>query len=161
MELKSKLKIYLTTLYLILCFYCFGALIIENDVNYSTWHFISDESFPMYHQQLENSLGLFFRFPLTLLLITNILFVWWHPKIITKAVILLALALFVYILTESFLVQVPLHNELKHVKTDEIITRLITTHQMFRLPAEIIWFLCNVFILFKIISNQSQKFTFL
>lgn len=35
----------IATLYFSCIFYCIGALVIENDVNYPTWYYISEDQF--------------------------------------------------------------------------------------------------------------------
>jgi len=144
--------VYITTLYLVLAFYCFGALIIENDVNYPTWHFISDKDFPVYHQKLESYLNIFFKAPLTLYLFISILFLWWRPNRLKRPIVIISLLLYLYILALSLLAEVPIHNTLNHQKSHQLISNLIFIHRSFRLPAEILLFLCNTYIMYEVVS---------
>jgi len=139
--------VYITTLYLVLAFYCFGALVVENDVNYPTWHFISDKDFPVYHQKLESYLKVFFKTPLTLYLIISVLFLWWRPRTVKRLAVIIALLLYVYILVLSLSSEVPIHDTLNHQKSHQLISTLIFIHHAFRLPAEILLFLCNTYIM--------------
>ena len=151
-SLKDKITVYITTLYLVLSFYCFGALIIENDVNYPTWRFISDADFPVYHQQLESYLNIFFKLSLTLYLFISILFLWRRPSRLKRSTVIIALLLYVYILALSLLMEVPIHETLNHQKSRELVNSLILVHRVYRLPAEILLFFCNTYILYSVVS---------
>lgn len=143
----------LLTVYFVLSFYTFGALVIENDVNYNTWITIGDAEFPAYHRRLQQLLIPVFMVPLGLQLLVSILLLIVRPLIISRRVIVSFIILNVYVLGESSLVQVPIHNALNLEKNSELLGELISTHQSLRLPAEILLFVLNVIQLYKVIGR--------
>ena len=144
----------MVTGYFVLSFYTFGALIIENDVNYQTWMAIGEAEFPAYHRKLQELLLPLFMIPLALQLLLSILLLVSRQSFMAKPVIVIIILLNLYIILISFLVQVPIHNELNLHKNSLLLNQLIFTHQRLRLPAEILLFLVNVVQLFKIIRQR-------
>lgn len=140
---------YVTAIYLILSFYCVGALVIENDVNYRTWQWIGDQDFPQYHRRLEQLLRVPFMAPLTLLLVANLALVRFHRPEVPRYVVWLSAINCVYLLAESLLVQVPIHATLDHVKTDAVLEELRRTHLYYRLPSEVVLFATATAVLVK------------
>jgi len=69
---ENKLISIITTGYFCLSFYVFGCLILENNVNYATWHLIRKEDFGAFHQQLGNLLQPYFFLPMLLHVLFNV-----------------------------------------------------------------------------------------
>lgn len=61
----------LLTAYFVGSFYVLGALLIENDVNYMTWHQIGPTHFGAYHQVLESHLQVFLFTPMAIQWLLN------------------------------------------------------------------------------------------
>jgi hypothetical protein len=148
---------YVTAIYLILSFYCLGALVIENDVNYPTWQWIGDQDFPQYHRRLEQLLRVPFMAPLTLLLVANIALVRFHRREVPRYVVWLSAVNCVYLLAESLLVQVPIHATLDHVKTNEVLEELCRTHLYYRLPSEVLLFVTATAVLLKSLPVAERR----
>lgn len=146
----------ITTSYFALSFYVLGALVIENDVNYPTWFFISDTDFPAYHQKLQRLLEPFFMFPIGLLLLNTLLLFWLRPAGVARWSIIAAFLVLIYILVESFLIQVPIHEQLNISKNPILLEELIQTHRSYRLPAEVLLFILNNYILFRLLATKPQ-----
>lgn len=134
---RDSLSLWVARLYLVLAFYVLGALVLENEVNYGTWHLIDPAGFGAYHRALEARLGPALFAPMTLQLLLNLLLVWVRPPSLPRGWVLAALALHGYVIVESLLVQVPLHAQLDHGSTKPLLDRLIHSHRVFRLPAEV------------------------
>lgn len=149
-------RIVLTT-YFCLSFYCFGALVVENDVNYNTWLLIGNHEFPAYHQNPEALLGPVFMLPLTLLLIVSIVLLWVRPYSIKLLDTWIVIILNAYIIAESMLVQVPIHKQLSVEKTPLLIETLIRTHIWYRLPAEVLLFAFNIYLLYKVLPAKRAE----
>ena len=152
---ENKLISITTTGYLCLSFYVFGCLVLENNVNYATWHLIRKEDFGAYHQQLEKLLQPYFFLPMLLQLLFNIAFIWLHPPQLKRGLIILVFLLNAYIIAESLLIQVPIHQALEHNKSELLLNQLIDKHLTYRLPSEILGAVFNILILNKIIMNKS------
>lgn len=69
----------LLTAYFVVSFYVLGALVIENDVNYPTWHQIDAGSFGAYHHALAQRLRVFLSTPMAIHLLLNGLLIWQKP----------------------------------------------------------------------------------
>lgn len=147
------------TIYFSLAFYCFGMLVLENDVNYASWSMIGDSEFPHYHQKLESLLQPLFMVPLTLLLIVSIILLWIRPENIKRHHVWIVLILVVYIIGESMMIQVPIHQQLSIRKSNELLSTLIQTHRLYRLPAEVLFFVMNVYLLHLVLPEKSTQRT--
>ena len=149
-------KTVVLTLYFIVSFYCFGALVIENDVNYKTWYFIRSSDFPLFHQQLQRLLLPVFMFPLALQLFLCIVLLWAKPSNVSKLYVWALVFLNIYILGISFLLQVPIHDKLNVQKSNALLNELIYTHASYRLPAEVLLFILNGVLLFKLLELKAS-----
>jgi hypothetical protein len=151
--LQRSMKAWVLTLYFIISFYCFGALVIENDVNYRTWYFIGSNDFPVFHKHLETRLFPVFMLPLALQLFFSLALLWVNVATINRQYRWALVSLNIYILVISFLLLVPIHEELNIHKTDVLIDKLIRTHELYRLPAETLLFILNSILLFKLLRR--------
>ncbi|GAB3913757.1 hypothetical protein GCM10028803_58330 [Larkinella knui] len=127
----------LRTAYFVVSFYVLGALIIENDVNYSTWYQIESTSFSAYHQSLESHLRIYLFTPMAIQFLLNGLLIRQKP-VALRSWFIVTLVLNGYIIGESLLVQVPIHKALTNRYSVDLIDRLIMYHLWWRLPAELL-----------------------
>ncbi|MBC8074296.1 MAG: hypothetical protein IAG13_38610 [Deltaproteobacteria bacterium] len=154
---KPSAEKYVTAIYLILSFYCLGALVIENDVNYPSWQWIGDQEFPQFHRRLEQRLLVPFMAPLTLLLVANLAMVWFHLRGVPRYIVWLSAINCVYLLAESLLIQVPIHETLDHVKTNAVLEELHRTHLYYRLPSEVVLFVTAAAVLLESLPGKQPK----
>lgn len=153
-NVEYKITQWVTTVYIGLSFYCLGALVIENDVNYPAWQNISDHDFPEFHQRLENLLMIPFKIPMTLFLIINLLFLRFHHRSLPVYLVWIAVINFCSLIAESMLVQLPMHTALNKLKTQKMIEDLYQSHLYYRFPAEAILCVCSFVMLFKTIDRK-------
>ncbi|HZI23880.1 MAG TPA: hypothetical protein VFD46_02325, partial [Chryseolinea sp.] len=147
---------FLLTAYFMVSFYNFGTLVIENDVNYSTWLCIPLHAFPSYHMELEKRLFVVFMIPLIVQGTLAFVLVITRTSRHQTLMILTALCI-VYILAESLLVQVPIHAKLNTSPSMDLLEELISTHRLYRLPAEIILFFLTGILLFRHLIHVPDK----
>lgn len=152
----SRARTIIPTGYLALSFYIFGCLVLENDVNYSTWRVLTHTDFSVYHELLENQLKVFLFLPMAVHLAFNILLFWFRPREVKMPVLILLLLINIYVVAESLLVQVPVHAELQRQWSLEAVNRLIYMHRFYRLPAEIFALILNFYLLARIIHKTNQ-----
>lgn len=152
----KTLSTLITTGYFFFSFYVLGSLVLENDVNYQTWHLIGDENFSEYHRRLEGLLGVFLFLPMTLQLLFNGLLIRFRSSVISRKWVVIMLLFNTYIVVESLLVQVPLHQALEENFNVELLEHLISTHRIFRLPAVILAGGANLYLLGKLVGNVSK-----
>lgn len=132
------MKTILLTAYFAVSFYVLGGLMIENDVNYPTWYYLDAASFSAYHRALANQLPLYLFVPMGIHLLLNGLLIWQTPTYPPRWALLVTFGLSAYVIAESLLVQVPIHNALAVRYSTELVDKLITYHRLFRLPVELL-----------------------
>ncbi len=128
----------LLTVYFAISFYVLGGLLIENDVNYPTWYQLDAVHFGAYHRALENRLRIFLFTPMGIHLLLNGVLIWQKPPGLPRWALVAAFVLSAYVVAESLLVQVPIHEALGVRYSTELIDKLIRYHRLFRLPAELV-----------------------
>lgn len=149
------MKTYVTTAYFALSFYVFGCLAIENDVNYATWYQLSAGCFHSYHQVLESFLRLFMFTPMGLQLLVNGLLLWRHPANLPRWTLVVTFLLNGYIIAESLLIQVPVHQALEEQFSTALLDQLLLRHRTLRLPAELLVAGLNGWLLHRVIHASS------
>ncbi|GAB3220809.1 hypothetical protein [Spirosoma arcticum] len=150
------MKTKLLTGYFILSFYVLGGLIIENDANYPTWYQLDASHFEAYHYSLESRLSYLLFTPLAIHLLLNGLLVWFPPAGIPRWPLVLTLLLSGYIIVESVLIQVPIHQALAANYSPKLVSQLIDHHRTWRLPAEVLVGSLNAWCLYRVIRMSTM-----
>jgi hypothetical protein len=148
---------WLMALYLGLSFYAFGALTIENDVNYPTWRHIRSADFPAYHRALQQRLGPAMFAPMTLQLLVGLAVLAACPSRERARAITLSLAPFAYVSAESLLVQVPLHRQLESHASPATLDQLVRTHRRYRLPVQVVAAAATMRLLHSLITRRAES----
>ena len=141
--------------YFAFSFYVFGALLIENDVNYPTWYQLDAAHFGDYHRVLETQLQRFLFAPMGIHLLLNGLLIWQKPRYVYRGLVVSTFLLNGYVIAESLLIQVPIHQALTTHYSAGLINQLITCHRMWRLPAQILSASLTAWLLYR--SLQSTQ----
>lgn len=137
------------TAYFVVSFYVLGALVIENDVNYATWYQIDGTSFQAYQQDLESRLQLYLFTPMAVHWLLNGLLIWLRPTYLPRWLFVCTFVLNGYVMGESLLIQVPIHQALAHRYSVALVDQLILYHQWWRLPAELLVGGLNCWLLYR------------
>ena len=117
----------ITTWFLVLSFYCFGAGVIDSFAMYHSWLFVGEEEFAMVHQQSGQRILLFFVFPTLVLTIITIMMFWHRPVIIPKRLLWFAFSCQMISWISSAFIQIPIQMQLDSGKDIELLNKLITT----------------------------------
>ncbi len=139
----------IATFYFSCIFYCIGALVIENDVNYPTWHYIGEDQFNTYHSTLESLLMKYLFFPLTLSLGLHFYMIFSVKMLPIRLLLVSSLVLLILILSVSIFMQVPVHQQIQQSYSRELVEKLIENHRSFRLIPTILWAVVNCWLLNK------------
>jgi|SRR5690606_23122057 len=144
----------IATLYFSCIFYCIGALIIENDVNYPTWYYIGEDKFSTYHSTLEGLLMKYLFFPLTLSLGLHFYMIFSVKMLPLRLLVISSLLLLILILCVSIFVQVPIHHQIQQNYAQELVEKLVENHRSFRLIPTILWAVVNCWLLNKFLHPR-------
>lgn len=128
MERRSRAADSFFILTFALTFYCVGAAFVEAFVNYRTWPLIGPAEFQAYHQALSPRIIGTLVIPLAIQTIMSVALIWFRPRAIPRAAIILAVAFNLINWTSTFLIQIPIQRQLfTNGYSLELINKLILT----------------------------------
>ena len=156
MSRRSTLGLVLLAVYVALSCYVFGCLVIENDVNYVAWNEVGAAEFPAFHRAMEAGLRLAMFTPMAVQLVVGLMLIWFRPPWIARGWVIAAVACNLYVVVESMLVQVPLHQMLEQAKSAEHLQALLRSHRLYRLPVEIAGGIVAIVILWRTIRTATS-----
>ena len=111
-----------------LMFYCVGAAFVEGFVNYRTWELIGPSEFQAYHQALSPRIIGTLVIPLAIMTLMSVALIWFRPRAIPRAAILLAIAFIGINWIITLLIQIPIQRQLyANGYSLELINKLIST----------------------------------
>jgi hypothetical protein len=145
----------LTSIYLALVFYCIGAIMIENEVNYRTWLLVGAQEFPAFHTAFDELLFPFFMLPLALCLFFSFLLMVIKPPRKYLLIYIVNFAVLAYFLGISLLLQVPIHQHLNEQHSRGQILKLIDNNTLYRLPAVVLMLVLNFYLLYVSIGRRN------
>ncbi|MFC4874425.1 hypothetical protein [Negadavirga shengliensis] len=152
-NLSSRL---LTSIYLALVFYCIGAIMIENEVNYRTWLLVGAEEFPAFHTTFDELLFPFFKLPLALCLFFSFLLMAIKPPRKYLLIYIVNFAVLTYFLGISLWLQVPIHEQLNEQHSTGQILKLIDNNRLYRSPAVVLMLVSNFYLLYVSIDRRNS-----
>jgi len=115
----------LTVAYFVLAIYAFGGGVMSTLVYYKSWELVSAEDFSGVHTSVSSRILPYFLPFLVLLVLVNILLIWFHHPAISTWLIVLAAALHLFIVVVRITVFLPIHRQLDKAKSMELIDRLL------------------------------------
>ncbi len=127
---------------------------IENEVNYRTWLLVGKTEFPEFHLKFDELLFPYFKLPIALCLLLSIGLVFNAPTTKLRRVCILNSSLLAYFLVISFVLQVPIHNELNLRHETEKILELIENNIFYRFPAVLLMIVSNFYLLYTVLDEK-------
>jgi len=123
-----KARDVLAVLFFVLTIYSFAGGTLLGAVNYPTWRSLNPAEFPRLHQAVNRPITLFYVTFFFLCVVLTILLVWFHPPAMSTVWVAVAaiLNLFIWIVTVTL--AIPIHKQLDHNKSVELIDKLIFYH---------------------------------
>ncbi len=147
----------LTVAYFVLAMYTFGGGVMGTVVYYQSWRLVSSEDFSAVHKSVSDRILPYF-FPLLLLLVVvNILLIWFHNPAISTWLIILTAAVNVFIVVARLTVFLPIHRQLDKAKSIELIDRLLKYDRYLGigLPGSI-KMIATIVMLYQVVSVSSH-----
>ena len=114
-----------TVAYFVLAIYGFGGGVMSGVVYYPSWKLVSAEDLPAVHKYVVSHFTYYFLPFVFLLVLVNILLIWFHHPAMSTPLIVITAALHLFILVVSLTLFLPIHNQLDKAKSVELIDRLI------------------------------------
>ncbi len=114
-----------TVAYFVLTIYMLGGGVMSNLCYYQSWRLVGEEEFAAVHSSVSSRILPFFGPVLFLIVLTNILLIWFHHPAISMWLIVLTAAIHLLLVTVRFAVYVPIHRKLDKAKSIELIDRLL------------------------------------
>ena len=121
MEIRSIV----TVAYFVLAIYMYGGGVMSTLCYYQSWKLIGEKEFAAVHSSVSSRIRPCFGPVLLLLLLANILLIWFHHPAISIGLIILTAAIHLLIVVIRFAVFVPIHRKLDKAKSMELIDRLL------------------------------------
>ena len=115
-----------TVAYFFLSIYMYGGGVMSTLCYYQSWKLVGEEEFAAVHSSVSRRIQPWFGPVLVLLVLANILLVWFHHPAISMWLILLTAAIHLLMVSIRFAVFVPIHRKLDKAKSIELIDRLLT-----------------------------------
>ncbi|HKC96331.1 MAG TPA: hypothetical protein VKB81_20150 [Nitrospira sp.] len=115
----------LTVAYFVLAIYMYGGGVMSTLVYYQSWKLVGEKEFAAVHSSVTKRNLPYFGPILVLLVLVNILLIWFHHPSISTWLIVLTAAIHLLMVVIRFAVFVPIHKKLDGAKSIELIDRLL------------------------------------
>src|SRR5262250_2509320 len=115
----------LTVAYFVLAIYMYGGGVMSTLVYYQSWKLVGEEEFSAVHSSVSRRILPYFGPVLVLLVLVNVLLIWFHHAAISMWLIILTAAIHLLMVVIRFAVFVPIHRKLDKAKSLELIDRLL------------------------------------
>lgn len=115
----------LTVAYFVLAIYMYGGGVMSTLVYYQSWKLVGPGEFAAVHSAVSKRMLPFFGPILVLLVLVNVLLIWFHHPAISPWLIVLTAAIHFFMVVIRFAVFVPIHRKLDEAKSSELIDRLL------------------------------------
>ena len=120
-----ELRNIVTVAYFVVTIYMLGGGVMSNLCYYQSWKLVGEEEFAAVHSSVSSRILPLFGPVLVLMVLTNILLIWFHHPAISLWLIVLTAAIHLLLVTVRFAVYVPIHRRLDKAKSIELIDRLL------------------------------------
>ena len=107
--------------------YSLGANCVERFVNYQSWPRLGDADFGPYHRSQQPWILGFVVGPLALALLLQVLLLLRRPDNVPSWIVLLLIAASVAGFVSTFAIQIPIHRQLDHGYSQQLVARLLRT----------------------------------
>lgn len=120
-----ELRNIVTVAYFVVTIYMLGGGVMSNLCYYQSWKLVGEEEFAAVHSSVSSRILPLFGPVLVLMVLANILLIWFHHPAISMWLIVLTAAIHLLLVTVRFAVYVPIHRKLDKAKSIELIDRLL------------------------------------
>jgi hypothetical protein len=103
----------------------YGGGVMSTLCYYQSWKLVGEEEFAAVHSSVSRRIQPWFGPVLVLLVLANILLIWFHHPAISMWLILVTAAIHLLMVSIRFAVFVPIHRKLDKAKSTELIDRLL------------------------------------
>jgi hypothetical protein len=150
-----KARDILAVLFFVLTIYSFAGGTLLGVVNYPSWRRLNPVEFPGIHQLVNNSVTIFYVPFFFLCVLVNVMLIWFHPPAMSTAGIAIAAALNIFIWIVTVTLAIPIHKQLDHAKSVELIERLIFYHLYLRVIPGLILMFVTAVLLYQLVKASS------
>jgi phosphate starvation-inducible membrane PsiE len=150
-----KTRNILAVLFFVLTIYSFAGGTLLGIVNYPTWRSFNATEFPAVHQAVNKPITVFFVPFFSLCVLVNILLIWFHPPAMSTLWVGVTAALNLFIWTVTVTLAIPIHKQLDHAKSVELIDKLIVYHLYLRVIPGLMLMLITGVLLYQVVRASS------
>lgn len=144
-----------TVAYFVLTIYMFGGGVMSNLCYYQSWKLVGEEEFAAVHSSVSSRILPWFGPVLVLIVLDNVLLIWFHHPAISTWLILLTAAIYLLLVPVRFAVYVPIHRKLDKAKSIELIDTLLKYDIYFYIFASIAM-IAAIVMLYQVVSASSR-----
>ena len=147
----------LTVAYFVLAIYMYGAGVMSTLCYYQSWRLVGEKEFAAVHSSVSSRILPWFGPVLPLLVLANVLLIWFHHPAISMWLIILTAAIHLLMVVIRFEVFVPIHRRLDKAKSMELINRLMKydIYLGSGIPASI-KMIATIVMLYQVVSASSR-----
>jgi hypothetical protein len=121
MEIRSIV----TVAYFVLSIYMYGGGVMSTLCYYQSWKLVGENEFAAVHTSVSGRILTWYAPVLPLMVLANVLLIWFHHPAISMWLIILTAAINLLIVVARFALFVPIHRKLDKAKSMELIDRLM------------------------------------
>ena len=114
-----------TVAYFVLAIYMYGGGVMSTLVYYQSWRLVGEKEFAAVHSSVTRRNLPYFGPVIVLLVLINMLLIWFHHSAISMWLIVLTAAIHLLMVVSRFAVFVPIHKKLDQAKSMELIDKLL------------------------------------
>lgn len=149
-----KARDVLAVLFFVLTIYSFAGGTLLGVVNYPTWRSLNPAEFPALHQVVNHSIDIYYVPFFVLCVLVNILLIWFHPPAMSTAGVVIAAALNLSIWIVTVTLAIPIHQQLDHAKSVQLIDSLIFYHVYLRVIPGLVLILITAGLLYQVVKSS-------
>ena len=150
-----ELRNIVTVAYFVATIYMLGGGVMSNLCYYQSWKLVGEEEFAAVHSSVSSRILPWFGPVLVVIVLTNILLIWFHHPAISIWLIVLTAAIHVLLVTVRFAVYVPIHKKLDKGKSIELIDRLLRYEIYFYTFVSIVT-IATIAMLYQVVSASPR-----
>lgn len=144
-----------TVAYFVVTIYMLGGGVMSNLCYYQSWKLVGEEEFAAVHSSVSSRILPMFGPVLVLMVLANILLIWFHHPAISMWLIVLTAAIHLLMVTVRFAVYVPIHRKLDNAKSIELIDRLLKYDNYFYIFVSVET-IATIVMLYQVVSAASR-----
>ena len=150
-----ELRNIVTVAYFVVTIYMLGGGVMSNLCYYQSWKLVGEEEFAAVHSSVSSRILAWFGPVLVLIVLANILLIWFHHPAISMWLIVLTAAIHLLLVTVRFAVYVPIHRKLDKAKSIELIDRLLKYDIYFHIFVSVAT-IATIVMLYQVVSASPR-----